>query len=65
MFGGEGRARETVTETIRQTITVNGAGSQGAFNATATETVTVPVNVASSAVEDDEGGQRNADEFEG
>lgn len=37
--------KETVTETLRQTVTVNGAGALGPPNATMTETVTVSVNV--------------------
>ena len=42
-----GSAVETVTETLRQTITVNGAGAVAPPNATVTETVTVSVNVGS------------------
>lgn len=41
----EGAVAGTVTETVRQTITVNGAGAIGPPNATITQTVTVSVNV--------------------
>lgn len=46
---------ETVTETVRQTITVNGAGASGPSNATITETVTVSVSAGACPVVPGEG----------
>lgn len=60
--GGQGV--ETVTETIQQTITINGAGAIGGINATATMTVTVTESVGSVADASQSDGV-NADKFEG
>lgn len=45
VFEGDGVA-DTVTETLRQTITVNGAGAFGPSNVTITETVTVAASAS-------------------
>lgn len=55
-----------MTETIRQTITVNGADALNSLNATTTETVTISVHLTNGVIEeDDEGGEVNAESFEG
>lgn len=67
VFEEDGTA-ETVTETLRQTVTVNGAGALGPPNATVTETVTVSVNVGGGAEVPPEGageGGVNDEAFEG
>lgn len=46
---------ETVTETVRQTITVNGADAFGPSNGTVTETVTVSVGASACPVVPDDG----------
>ncbi|KAL6863135.1 hypothetical protein ACO1O0_003379 [Amphichorda felina] len=66
LFRGGNQGRETVTETIRQTITVNGADALNSLNATTTETVTISVHLTNGVIEeDDEGGEVNAESFEG